>query len=831
MDGAAASEICTASAAPTAHEGEFVFFASTSARPNDVAADVSTNLKLSRPLKTLQGQIMFSMDISMPPAELARQLLTLTTVDYIHVMLASSPVSGGDAVGSGLDAIHAACAGVPRALFDHSVALWRAVSHSNGLHELAATPGDMLVFRAIGKRGGRGHGFSSDEAKRAAKAGLSSAFGLNGSTACYHFDVLAQVHCNRFWLGLRLNRAPLAPQVAPAGPAQPEATTDVVAAPIAQGAEKPVQTTALEKDAYAKMSTQAITPCSGRQATIPGCMTSDDAAPVLLSGWMAARMAALGLKRPRDARDAVAPLWELPLAEQLERKQHEMAALVAKLQDASGGGVSGRDAVVVSERTATERGESSGESRGTTRAVSEQRRGVCSPLRSSHGGDAAAAPVRNTCDFSVGRDRSGEPCCGFRLGLAGGADGEAVAPADHVPFVPAWMLSVATELSDAMREGGGLGPSSDASAELPFRMLRLRGSLRTHESVALLTPTAHAAGPQEHTMRRLSARMSDAAARHGQRLVTLLSSADGGMPPLPVELGDGQRGGEQDGDAISDAGPRAEAGAIHEVLNSGLRLRISPSAFFQASTQAAEVLFATVVELVTLQRRATPSLVLDLCCGGGSLGLEVANAVGHASTTAGPGAGPGAAAPSTRVVGIELNESAAHDAQANAARNGLHSPAYRVVCARVEDALDAVLAEMINAPSDSISGETLVGDAVAILDPPRTGVAPAVCKALRAAERVQRIVFISCNPHGHTLRHDYVVKGGSLSANMRLLCAPNGRGAPFRLCEAIPIDLFPHTPHVELVLRFERMEARARRPPRQRERNTRTRTRARERDV
>ena len=94
-----------------------------------------------------------------------------------------------------------------------------------------------------------------------------------------------------------------------------------------------------------------------------------------------------------------------------------------------------------------------------------------------------------------------------------------------------------------------------------------------------------------------------------------------------------------------------------------------------------------------------------------------------------------------------------------------------------------------------------------VLDPPRTGLAPSVCKALRAESAIDRIVFVSCNPHGHTLRHDYVVKGGSLAANTKILCRRGGRSAPFILSRAIPVDLFPHTPHVELCLCFERVGA------------------------
>ena len=70
--------------------------------------------------------------------------------------------------------------------------------------------------------------------------------------------------------------------------------------------------------------------------------------------------------------------------------------------------------------------------------------------------------------------------------------------------------------------------------------------------------------------------------------------------------------------------------------------------------------------------------------------------------------------------------------------------------------------------------------------------------------RVRRVVFISCNPHGHTLRRDYVVKGGSLASNLRVLCGPRGRGAPFELVRAVPVDLFPDTPHCELALLLER---------------------------
>ena len=210
----------------------------------------------------------------------------------------------------------------------------------------------------------------------------------------------------------------------------------------------------------------------------------------------------------------------------------------------------------------------------------------------------------------------------------------------------------------------------------------------------------------------------------------------------------------------------------------------------------------------------------------------------------------------TRVVGIESCAAAVADARHNAALNGLHAPAYTVLHAKAEEGIEHALACFRSehkksvreataideepppvdrshgrraapdtAPVDRSHGrrpgtcaghapDTASGTApettrriTAVLDPPRTGLAPSVCKALRAESVIDRIVFVSCNPHGHTLRHDYVVKGGSLAANTKILCKSGGRSAPFVLSRAIPVDLFPHTPHVELCLCFERVGA------------------------
>ena len=82
---------------------------------------------------------------------------------------------------------------------------------------------------------------------------------------------------------------------------------------------------------------------------------------------------------------------------------------------------------------------------------------------------------------------------------------------------------------------------------------------------------------------------------------------------------------------------------------------------------------------------------------------------------------------------------------------------------------------------------------------------PVVSEVLRRCEQVRRVVYVSCNPEDKYKRRDFVVKGGALWDNARVLCGPGREGTPFQLEFAQPVDLFPHTPHVELVCVFDRV--------------------------
>ena len=85
---------------------------------------------------------------------------------------------------------------------------------------------------------------------------------------------------------------------------------------------------------------------------------------------------------------------------------------------------------------------------------------------------------------------------------------------------------------------------------------------------------------------------------------------------------------------------------------------------------------------------------------------------------------------------------------------------------------------------------------IGIIDPPRGGLQTKVINAIRKCRSIQRLVYVACNAENE----------GAIS-NFVALCRPNTKhspGLPFKPVKAIPVDLFPHTNHYELVVCFDR---------------------------
>jgi 23S rRNA (uracil1939-C5)-methyltransferase len=180
----------------------------------------------------------------------------------------------------------------------------------------------------------------------------------------------------------------------------------------------------------------------------------------------------------------------------------------------------------------------------------------------------------------------------------------------------------------------------------------------------------------------------------------------------------------------------------------GLRFRVRPNAFLQTNTAMCERLYELVVDGAALTGEET---VFDLYCGIGSIGLVLARSA-------------------LTVWGIEVSEESIACAVENAELNGLPNAAF------FAGEVGADLAELRerSGPVD-----------VVVVDPPRAGLSNKALRGVRALE-ARRIVYVSCNPT-------------TLAGNARQLVE-----AGYRLERARPVDMFPHTPHIETVATFVR---------------------------
>lgn len=189
-------------------------------------------------------------------------------------------------------------------------------------------------------------------------------------------------------------------------------------------------------------------------------------------------------------------------------------------------------------------------------------------------------------------------------------------------------------------------------------------------------------------------------------------------------------------------------GAIEEHIGN-LRFRISAQSFFQTNTLGAEHLYKAVQECAGLTGAET---VWDLYCGTGSITLSLA-------------------AQCRKIVGFELVEEAVTDAYRNAALNGVEN--CRFFAGDLKEVLRRNTVEALGGQPD-----------VVVTDPPRSGMHPKVVQVLRELAP-RRIVAVSCNPS--TLARDLTALSEA-----------------YRIHTLRPFDLFPHTPHIECVVRLDR---------------------------
>ena len=186
---------------------------------------------------------------------------------------------------------------------------------------------------------------------------------------------------------------------------------------------------------------------------------------------------------------------------------------------------------------------------------------------------------------------------------------------------------------------------------------------------------------------------------------------------------------------------------IYEEME-GLKFKIGPKSFYQTNSDQAYELYKVTRNLANLTGN---ELVYDLYTGTGT----IANFVAHQSR---------------QVIGIEYVPEAIEDAKVNSKINKIENTLF--FAGDMKDILTAAFIEKHGKPD------------VIITDPPRAGMHDDVITAILFAEP-QRIVYVSCNP-------------ATQARDLNLL------DAKYKVTAVQPVDMFPHTHHVENVVLLQK---------------------------
>ncbi len=179
-----------------------------------------------------------------------------------------------------------------------------------------------------------------------------------------------------------------------------------------------------------------------------------------------------------------------------------------------------------------------------------------------------------------------------------------------------------------------------------------------------------------------------------------------------------------------------------------LSFRIGPKSFYQTNSQQAYKLYSVTRDFAELRG---DEVVYDLYTGTGTIAQFVASKA-------------------KKVIGIEYVPEAIEDAKVNAKNNNIDNCSF-------------FAGDMKDILTDDFVKEQGKPDLI-ILDPPRAGIHPDVANVILNAE-AEKIVYVSCNP-------------ASQARDLAIICRD------YKIDKIQPVDMFPHTHHVENVVRLTR---------------------------
>ena len=172
--------------------------------------------------------------------------------------------------------------------------------------------------------------------------------------------------------------------------------------------------------------------------------------------------------------------------------------------------------------------------------------------------------------------------------------------------------------------------------------------------------------------------------------------------------------------------------------------KISPNSFFQTNSYQVKTLYDYILKTADLKKS---DILYDLYCGTGTIGIYLAKHV-------------------NQVYGIEIIEDAIKDAKLNAKTNNINNINFH--CGDLKDVLNSDIISTFEKPN------------IIVVDPPRPGLHPNTVENLIKLSP-EKVIYVSCNP-------------ATMARDIEILVSEK-----YIIQELQPVDMFPHTPHIECV--------------------------------
>lgn len=385
------------------------------------------------------------------------------------------------------------------------------------------------------------------------------------------------------------------------------------------------------------------------------------------------------------------------------------------------------------------------ESKALTEWVNSQRKlydGLPCKLQNILSADVTEA-YRNKCEFTVGKDsEQNKIMIGFRMSTyASGST--AVGPIYDLCHIPENM-KIAVKILETFICESNLEPFNPVDHSGYWRQVTARTTRANH---LMLIVGIHPQDLSSDELEKLKSQL--------KIFFETGKGADAHVTSLYFQTIDKKSIGGESSDTLYHI---SGTEYIEETLL-GMKFRVSPQAFFQVNTLGAEVLYKAAIDL------AEPTMdtaLLDVCCGTGTIGLCFSKHCGE-------------------VLGVEVIPDAIKDAKENSIKNNITNCEFFV--GKAEDILLPVIQR------------TTKSNITAIVDPPRAGLHQKALLTLRKSKKLNRLVYISCDPR-------------AAMRNLIDLARPSSKqylGEPLVPVKAIAVDMFPHTKHCELILCLERL--------------------------